>query len=493
MGTVEPVVPRSRIVLALVSLAAALVLGVVTLRGGGTDRRSGPPPPGLLADPGLPASDPLAWTPARSPDYERRAAAGYAHVIYAKVPAGIVVSADRVRRLAPVIERAAQTGGADPKDLAAIVLVESAGNPEAQASDDLRGAVGLTQILAETGQNLLGMRVDLEASRSLTKRILRARRRGQDERVRKLVALRRAADERWDPRKSLAATARYLAIARGQLGGREDLAVAGYHMGIGNLMTALARYGAGNVPYAQLYFDSTPLSHASAWRFLAGLGDDSATYLWRVRAARDILALSPEALDATNKRQTARNSAEEVLHPPGDTDVFDDPDSLRDAYATGSLVALPVGYLAAHGLRIDRAMGELADRVGDGATPGLYRGLGREALAAIGYVGAWTQRISASRALLNVTSTVRDTKYQQLLDATNPEAVSDYSLHTTGFTFDIARDYGSRAQAMTVQFLLDRLTALNLIAWVREPGAIHVTVAGDAARLQRPLGIAPAP
>ena len=36
-----------------------------------------------------------------------------------------------------------------------------------------------------------------------------------------------------------------------------------------------------------------------------------------------------------------------------------------------------------------------------------------------------------------------------------------------------------------VKVLLDRLTALNLIAWVREPGAIHVTVAADAARLLR--------
>ena len=31
--------------------------------------------------------------------------------------------------------------------------------------------------------------------------------------------------------------------------------------------------------------------------------------------------------------------------------------------------------------------------------------------------------------------------------------------------------------------MLDRLTALNLIAWVREPAAIHVTVAGDAAEV----------
>jgi hypothetical protein len=31
--------------------------------------------------------------------------------------------------------------------------------------------------------------------------------------------------------------------------------------------------------------------------------------------------------------------------------------------------------------------------------------------------------------------------------------------------------------------MLDRLQAQNLIAWVREPGAIHVTVSSEARRL----------
>ena len=38
------------------------------------------------------------------------------------------------------------------------------------------------------------------------------------------------------------------------------------------------------------------------------------------------------------------------------------------------------------------------------------------------------------------------------------------------------RAYRSPAQAQALQFWLDRLTALNLIAWVREPTVIHVTV-----------------
>jgi hypothetical protein len=33
--------------------------------------------------------------------------------------------------------------------------------------------------------------------------------------------------------------------------------------------------------------------------------------------------------------------------------------------------------------------------------------------------------------------------------------------------------------------MLDRLQSLNLIAWVREPGAIHITVSSEARELIR--------
>jgi hypothetical protein len=91
-------------------------------------------------------------------------------------------------------------------------------------------------------------------------------------------------------------------------------------------------------------------------------------------------------------------------------------------------------------------------------------------------IGAGTRAISGGGPLI-VTSTVRDERYQRLLAAHDVEATHAYSLHTTGYAFDIARTYVSRAQALAFQFVLDRLTARGLIAWVREPGAIHVAVA----------------
>ena len=119
-------------------------------------------------------------------------------------------------------------------------------------------------------------------------------------------------------------------------------------------------------------------------------------------------------------------------------------------------------------------MGEMARRVGQSAR--LYRALRPEALATLEAIGSGTRAIAGSGPLV-VTSTVRDERYQRVLRATDDEATSNYSLHTTGFAFDIARNYRSRAQALAFQFVLDQLTARGMIAWVREPGAIHVTVA----------------
>jgi hypothetical protein len=126
-------------------------------------------------------------------------------------------------------------------------------------------------------------------------------------------------------------------------------------------------------------------------------------------------------------------------------------------------------------VRIDPGMGALARRVHQSRL--LYRALRPQALAVLQAIGAGTKAISGTEPLV-VTSTVRDLHYQRLLAASDPEATRAFSLHTTGYAFDISRAYRSRAQALALQFVLDRLTALDLIAWIREPAAIHVAVAG---------------
>jgi hypothetical protein len=458
--------PRRLATMALLTLLGAAL--IVALDRRGDERPQSALGPGVVG--GVATAKPFSYVPAQRAAYERGAALGLSHVLYAKSPGGVVASARRTAQWRPIVDRVARRHGLDATMLEAIVMLESAGRADARASADLRSAAGLTQILAETGQNLLGLRIDVKASERLTRGILRGRR------VRRREALRRRVDERFDPAKAIEATARYLDFAKRKLG-RADLAFVAYHMGVGNLQQALLAYGEGIVPYAQLYFDSSPLRHPAAWRRLASLGDDSSTYLWRLLAAREIMRLyrsDPKALEREAVLQAHKASAEEVLHPPERTPVYGDPFAIGRARASGELRVINAAVLAPHGLRMDAHMGELARRVKQ--SPRLYRALQPQALAVLQAIGAATRAISRSQPLV-VTSTVRDKDYQRVLAATDDEATTAYSLHTTGFAFDISRNYRSRAQALAFQFVLDRLTARGMIAWVREPGAIHVTVA----------------
>ena len=448
------------------------VVAVAALAGLAVTGDDGPPSFGpVTVEPGEP--DPFAYDPDREEEFADRATAGHSHVLYAKSPGGAAATARRVERWRPQIEEAAGIADVDPDLLEAMVFLESAGNPSARASDDLEGAVGLTQILAGTATTLLGMRVDVRASERLTRRIAR---RGP---LPRLLRMRRQVDERFDPRAALEGAGRYLKLAEERFE-REDLAVVSYHMGMGNLESVLAAYGERDVSWAQVYFDATPRDHPSTYRLLSGFGDDSATYLWRVYAAREIMRLHRDdraELRRLASLHTAKASAEEVLHPRSRTDVFETPDELEEAYQAGELRP----FEEVRGMRLDPHTGELAERLG--AERRLYRGLRPETHELAVYLAAGVRDLSGTRASLIVTSTVRDLEYQRLLVRRNAFATREYSLHTTGFALDVRRKYRSRAQAVAFQYLLDRLQSLNLIAWVREPGAIHITASSEAGEL----------
>jgi hypothetical protein len=478
-------------VLAGLLLALAAAVGVLA--------RDDEPPADLPVVPTLPGReaeplpDPFAWDPERADEFARRAAAGNSHLLYALSPGGAAASAERTARWREPVEQAAAQAGVDADTLEALVFLESAGREDAQAPGGLENAVGLTQILAETGENLLGMRVDVADSERYTRRLARAEQRGQERRADALRRARQRVDERFAPLEALAGTARYLALARERFG-REDLAFVSYHMGIGNLESVLRDYSGRRdgeirdvvadeeLTYTRVYFDATPTNQAAAYRRLAGLGDDSSNYLWKLVAAREIMRLWREdrpQLDRLAALHTAKGSAEEVLHPPAETPRFETPEALRQAWDDGQIVAFPDAP-AVTGLRRDPRMGELARRVG--APAGLYRGLRREALALALYVGAQVRAISG-RGPLVVTSTVRDDAYQDALAGRNPEATRNFSLHTTGWAFDVLREYRSRRHALAFQFVLDRLRSLNVIAWAREPAAIHITASRDGEAL----------
>src|SRR3954452_10567352 len=417
---------RRRITLWAVAAGAVVFIAIAVLTGGDDAPKLGP----LSLKPG--ATDPFGYTIGRENEFSARATAGFSHVVYAKSPGGVAATARRTARWRPLVERTAARHHLDPDLLEALVFLESAGRPDIVAGRDIRGAAGLTQILAETGQNLLGMRIDVGRSRKLSRQIARAERRGQARRVRRLSARRARIDERFDPAKVLDATGRYLDKARERFG-REDLSLVSYHMGIGNLGNVLDAYGAGNVPYARLYFDSAPDDHSRAYALLSRLGDDSSTYWWRLSASREVMRLYrrnlPE-LERLATLATAKGSSEEVLHPAGSTQMFGDPDQLQAAYAAGSLRPLPNDprRLA---LRRDPRMGQLASKLG--RKPSLYRGLRPEAYALAAYMAGKGRDLGGTRAPLTLPSPVRARKYQELLLRSNIEATPAYSLHTTGF------------------------------------------------------------
>ncbi len=465
---------RGRLAVAGVGLVLLIAVATVALTASGD--KSGPPPlplPGI----GQPAKagDPFAYVASRESDFVTRAIDGTDHVLFVKSPGGAVATAARVAAFRPLIDRATAGTSIDPNMLEALVFVESAGRPNVIAGVDPVDAAGLTQILASTGQSLLRMHIDLARSRHLTAQIDIASARGQTARVARLDRQRAGADDRFNPRLALAATVRYLEIAR-QHFGRWDLAFESYHMGIGNLENVLDAYDIGvAVPYVQLYFDTTPDHHPGAFKLLSGFGDDSSLYYWRLLGAERIMRLyrtDRPSLGRLSALQTAIDSNAYVLHPPSAVHAFATPDGLDRAYAARTILPLPSNARAL-GLAYDPGIGSVAHQVG--FTPALYRGLRPPALDLLVALAARVRALSGGAAPLRVTSAVSDLHYQQVLGITDPPAAA-------GWSFTIARRYVSKAQAGAFQAMLDRLQALDLITWERFPSEIEVTVASDASQ-----------
>ena len=205
-------------------------------------------------------------------------------------------------------------------------------------------------------------------------------------------------------------------------------------------------------------------------------------------AAKEIMRLyreRPGAAGPTAELQTAKASAEEVLHPPDEHGALRDPgDSCATPRTTGDLVALPAATLAPHGLAIDPRHGR-AGAAGSAAQRTRYRGAAPVALALLAYLGAGVKAISGAPAARRHQHRARHALPARCSCDRTSRPRRNYSLHTTGCAFDIAARYAhARARPRALQFMLDRLQAHDLIAWVREPAAIHVTVvrAGRAAR-----------
>ncbi len=450
---------------------AVLVVALISALGGGGLPRLPLPGP----EPSVRAGDPFGYSTSQEAQFVARATAGSAHALFTKSPGGVIATAARVSAYLPLIDQATAGTGVEPDLLEGLVFVESAGRPQIIAGSDPANAAGLTQILAQTGQSLLGMHINLARSRRLTFEISKA---DAYATLKRLLARRAAIDDRFDPRRELAATVRYLQLAQRRFG-RADLAIVSYHMGIGNMQQVLDDYDGGRpVPYAQVYFDTSPTRHATAYGLLNGLGDDSSLYYWRVLGAVQVMRLyrrNRGALARLTRLQTLTDSAAEVLHPPDRTPSFSDPATLDQAYQDRTVVALPAD--PAHlGLAYGAQIGASAANVG--APAALYRGLRPAAVQLLIGMAHDVRALSHVMAPLTVAAAVSDRRYQRAIGLSNEPA-------TTGYSFALLRRYANVRQATALQDVLDRLQALNLIAWAREPTTINVTVASGAADVIR--------
>lgn len=409
-------------------IGGAVLLFVMQDNGPDADVAVIPTPPG--AERGEAVEDPFAWTEERSPELTRRAAAGTSRLLYSRSPGGAAVTAERVAKFRPEVEKAAKDAGVNPDLLEGLVFLESAGRPDIRAPGGIEGAAGLTQILGETAQNLLKMDVDLAQSGSYTRRLDTALKDGNLKRAAALIRARRRVDDRFDPAKALAGTATYLKLALAEFEGREDLAFVSYHMGMGNLNSVIKGFGGGPRPYVELYFDSNPRRHKAAYDKLASFGDDSSNYYWKLLAARDIMRAyrkDPAALDRTAAERTRDESGRaRLLRGVPDSDL-----QKIDA------VPLNTGLEVPQGLEL------------------------RKPAAAVALsMGSEVRSILGSGAL-KVTGAADD-----------------------GWTFRVSRDYASERQALAFQYVLDRLQVLNVIAWSRSERTIRVTAGRDAQALE---------
>lgn len=361
---------------------------------------------------------------------------------------GVFTTAAHVAQWRSQVVRAARAAGVDPNVLEAIVWVESSGRPDVTNGN----AVGLTQLDPWVARSM-GLHVDMRHATVLTRRIARSWRIAH---TRQLRHWRARYDERFAPAKELRATAAYLAHASAVLG-REDLAIEAYHVGIPKLRGTKASY-------AELYFHG-------------GRVDD---YALEVLAAERVLHLyraNRAALAFEAQQQARKNSGEEYLHPLYRTHRYPSPGALLRAEQHRALRMIPVQTRATH-ILIGGALGGEARAFGRSRR--LYRALRPAALDVLLYIGRRVHQLSGARKPLILTSAVRDLKYQRVLTHVNANAARSYSLHTAGYAFDIARSYGSSRQANAFQYVLDRLTAANAVAYIREAAAIHITVASDA-------------
>jgi hypothetical protein len=165
-------------------------------------------------------------------------------------------------------------------------------------------------------------------------------------------------------------------------------------------------------------------------------------------------------------------SAELVLHPPDERERYLDARQLEAALTDGTLV--PVRTDSTSRFAIDPRLERVAARLAE--DPSLYIALRPRAARMLAFLSTKVYELSGEERPLAVTRATYDEGAVAALTPHDPRLAAHDGVHATGFSFDIRRRYGSRAQAAAFQWTLERLEALGLIAWTRGESVIHLVV-----------------
>jgi hypothetical protein len=91
---------------------------------------------------GIVGPDPLTFDAKRTSTYERAAAFGLSHALFAKSPGGVLATAKRTASFRRLVDHAVSGSGIDPDLVEAIIFLESAGRPDVIAGSDPVNAAG---------------------------------------------------------------------------------------------------------------------------------------------------------------------------------------------------------------------------------------------------------------------------------------------------------------------------------------------------------------
>lgn len=183
------------------------------------------------------------------------------------------IAMKRLDMYAEYFAKAAKEKGLDEYSLMGVALLESK-----LKKDALSGAscAGIAQFAAPTARDM-----GLNVERNWHSLYAQYQKSKSAEDWARLVA----ADDRFDPEKAIAAQAKFLSVLKKQFGG-EDFAIAGYHMGPGNMSKVLNLYGVPGKSWGEIVVSASPYKHPNTNAFLYGhLDDASWSYYFRVQAA----------------------------------------------------------------------------------------------------------------------------------------------------------------------------------------------------------------